>query len=432
MTLRPVVEPMEPRRLRAASLNTHGDLVVIGTESADVLVIARDGGDPNTYRVTLNGVITPFDATPVQRFRLVLLGGNDSVTIDPIFGSIFVPRFVALGTGNDLYLGGGKGSDFVEGGGGDDVINGGIGRDRILGDNGNDTLSGGVDTDFLGGGEGHDWLIASTGDDTLEGHRGNDLLSGGAGANSLVGGAGSDTLVGGQGRDWLGGDEGNDSLHGGAQGDFCYGGGDDDTVDGAEGFDILAGDSENRLLPARPIPIPTGNDLIVGGDGDDILLARNGNDTLTGGAGNDRFDARGDDDVLTDRQAGEVRPLEQFLPGPPTFNVEIDLTILVDLDDIGVTEPMFIRPGTGDVPGEPSIAFAVNDQGRIRFQSIGPRSFVLGEFFQAWGLTFDFDHIGQQVVNADRTLTMTVNGVPNADHRNYVVQDGDQIVITFV
>ncbi|MGB7161100.1 MAG: calcium-binding protein [Tepidisphaeraceae bacterium] len=426
------VERMEPRRFLSAVLSPAGDVIVTGTESADTIAIARVSTNSNKYAVSVNGTVTTFDVVAVQRFRVSTLGGDDTIAIDPTFGVVPVSRFVACGGGNDTYHGS-QGRDIVEGGAGDDVITGGTGRDILTGQIGNDTISGGADSDFVGGGAGDDWLIGSFGDDTLEGHAGNDNLSGGDQVDSLTGGAGDDTLIGSRGRDFCIGDEGRDTIDGGAQADFLYGGDGDDTISGAGGNDIVAGDSENRLFPNRPIAQHVGNDIISGGVGDDILLSRNGSDTLTGGDGDDRFDARGDDDVLTDRQAGEVRPVEQFLPGPVNFTREIDLTINVDLEDTGRTEEMYIRTGTGAIEDETSIAFAVNDTGDIRFSSdTGPRDFTLGEFFQAWGVTFDPDHIGQHVINGAQRVTMTVNGVANTDFQNYVIQEDDQIVITFV
>lgn len=53
----------------------------------------------------------------------------------------------------------------------------------------------------------------------------------------------------------------------------------------------------------------------------------------------------------------------------------------------------------------------------------------LKAFFEIWGQPFN-DH---QLLSANHgTVTMTVNGQPNSDLGQYIVRDGDNIVITFM
>lgn len=47
---------------------------------------------------------------------------------------------------------------------------------------------------------------------------------------------------------------------------------------------------------------------------------------------------------------------------------------------------------------------------------------MLGQFFKVWGK--DMRSFGSN-------MRMTVNGVPNTDYENYVMHDGDKIVLTF-
>ncbi len=431
-----VVERVEPRQLYSAVLNNLGHVVITGTEAADAITVARVSTNAAKYAVNVNGAVTIFRVADVQRFRIAALGGADTITIDPQFGPIPVWRFVACGGGNDAYNGS-QGRDVVEGGAGRDVIFGGAGRDFLTGEAGNDTIVGNGDSDFLAGGSDHDSLVGNDGDDTIEGNGGDDNLSGGNQDDSLSGGTGADLLVASLGRDFCAGDYGNDLIEGGAGNDFLYGGSENDTVIGGGGNDVVAGDGENRLFPDRPFEFQAGDDIISGGAGDDVLLSRNGRDTLTGGTGIDRFDSRGDgedpnNDLLIDRQPGEPRPLETFLSGPAAFFSEIALMIHIDLEDTGILEQMFIKEGQGAVPDGTSFAEALNRTGRIQFRDTAARAFALGEFFTAWGVTFDATHIGQHVVNGAQTLTMTVNGVPNFDFNRYQIADGDQIVITFV
>lgn len=59
----------------------------------------------------------------------------------------------------------------------------------------------------------------------------------------------------------------------------------------------------------------------------------------------------------------------------------------------------------------------------LEFPGIVRKSDItLGKFFQVWGK--DFHSFGPNV-------TMTVNGVPNTEYENYVMHDGDKIVLNY-
>lgn len=99
------------------------------------------------------------------------------------------------------------------------------------------------------------------------------------------GGSGSNNIWTFGGRDWVNGKGGTDPIHGGDAQDILYGGNEGDNIEGDAGNDfIYAG-------------CPGGCDqsgaqffnLIHGGDGNDIIGARNnvGNDVLYGGSGFD-------------------------------------------------------------------------------------------------------------------------------------------------
>ncbi|MGH6718036.1 MAG: calcium-binding protein, partial [Alphaproteobacteria bacterium] len=137
---------------------------------------------------------------------------------------------------------------------------------------------------------------------------GNDRITGTANANMLAGGAGGDSLAGGDGKDTLFGDQGGDVLIGGAGDDVLNGGGGSDwasyqdtaafvlvnlaagTVSGGAGVDALVG-IENALGGA-------GDDIVIGGGGNNKLAGGAGDDVLLGGGGNDSFIGGDGDDVL--------------------------------------------------------------------------------------------------------------------------------------
>jgi Ca2+-binding RTX toxin-like protein len=120
-------------------------------------------------------------------------------------------------------------SSFVDAGGdlGDTML-GHAGRDTLIGADGDDRLNGGTDRDVLSGGGGADLLMAGSGDDLLNGDAGNDTLDGQGGADLVFGDAGDDVLVWqhGAGSDNLEGGDGYDVVHardGGADSAFSVG-----------------------------------------------------------------------------------------------------------------------------------------------------------------------------------------------------------------
>jgi Ca2+-binding RTX toxin-like protein len=110
-------------------------------------------------------------------------------------------------------------------------------------------------------------------------------------------GAGNDTLVvdsnvnanitahGGSGNDVMIGGNGNDHFDGGAGNDILAGRGGNDCLNGGNGNDVLLGGNGNDVLRGG-----RGNDYLGGGNGNDVLLGGAGRDNLQGGNGSDYLD----------------------------------------------------------------------------------------------------------------------------------------------
>ncbi|MEX2093581.1 MAG: PKD domain-containing protein, partial [Pirellulales bacterium] len=92
------------------------------------------------------------------------------------------------------------------------------------------------------------------------------------------------TIDGGSGNDLLTGGGGQNLIQGGSGHDFLYGAGGDDVLLGGTGNDFLSGGS--------------GNDVLVGGDGDDVLKGGSGRDLIIGSQDNDWLEGGGDEDIL--------------------------------------------------------------------------------------------------------------------------------------
>jgi len=107
-------------------------------------------------------------------------------------------------------------------------------------------------------------------------------------------GSGNDTLVvdsdvkaditanGGTGNDLMIGGGGDDHLKGGNGNDVIAGRGGNDHIEGGRGRDALFGGSGNDHVEGG-----RGNDYINGGNGNDWLQGNRGNDHIDGGNGND-------------------------------------------------------------------------------------------------------------------------------------------------
>ena len=92
------------------------------------------------------------------------------------------------------------------------------------------------------------------------------------------------TIDGGSGNDLLQGGGGNNLLIGGSGNDALYGDGGNDVLLGGDGNDDLIGGA--------------GDDVLVGGDGNDILLGGTGNDLIIGSDDNDLLVGGGGEDIL--------------------------------------------------------------------------------------------------------------------------------------
>ncbi|WP_029066240.1 DUF4114 domain-containing protein [Labrenzia sp. DG1229] len=223
------------------------------------------------------------------------------------------------GRSGDDWLYGNNGNDELHGGSGNDHLYGDSGEDTLYGNSGNDTLFGGQQSDELNGNNGDDTLYGESGNDTLNGGTGNDTLDGGNDDDMIIGGSGDDVMLGGYGEDTLKGGAGNDELRGGHNNDRLYGGHDDDTFFGDAGNDYMHGGRGNDTVDytaydvdlsillhnkkAHGLEIGTDTlhfiDNIRSGSGNDILKGTSGANIIDGGAGNDAIRSLGGSDTLT-------------------------------------------------------------------------------------------------------------------------------------
>jgi Ca2+-binding RTX toxin-like protein len=100
-------------------------------------------------------------------------------------------------------------------------------------------------------------------------------------------------ITGTANNDLMTGGDLNDILNGRAGNDRLTGGNGDDILNGGDGNDNLAGGEGNDILNGGD-----GNDTLIGGNSEDNLNGGNGNDNLAGGDGNDILTGGEGNDIL--------------------------------------------------------------------------------------------------------------------------------------
>lgn len=330
------IQPLEPRRLFAASAYLDGDVLrVEGTGGDDVIRFVNPPeattGNSTSYivNVRVNDVnVGAFNAGSFSVINIDAGDGDDDIIAPGRFtirqthplpsGSVTetfyaYPRyFIECGAGNDRVVAGSRFGTYAHladpGGafGGNDTLIGGDGRDTLSGGPGDDVISGGGGNDVLGGGDGNDTLEGANGDDKLDGGLGADLMIGGRGVDAVDYTRRDEDLLVSLGKfiappAW--GDNPGRRIH--PDNDFSqmHGCG---VLEG----DQISGDVENAFTG-------DGDDVVLGnwrynsiwtGGGNDTLFGGHGNDTLGGGAGNDVFYSADNSDNF---------PL--LVPDPSTF-----------------------------------------------------------------------------------------------------------------
>jgi hypothetical protein len=274
----------EGTRLVLVDAVGRGDAIVLQEDGASLRIVseAQTGLEgPVPAGCSSAGVDLLCPASSIALVEVHAGGGDDRIE-----NASAAAELSAFGdAGRDSLLGA-AGSDVLDGGAGDDRLSGGLGKDQLAGGEGDDELAGGADEDQLDGGQGRDLLVGGSGGDRLVGGMDGDTLSGGADGDVLDGGGGSDVIDGGAGDDTLDGGDGDDVVQGSEGADSLLGGaGSDRLVVSGPGAMRLAGGSGDDVLQGGD-----GGDQLDGGDGADQLDGGGGADVLAGGPGLDAAD----------------------------------------------------------------------------------------------------------------------------------------------
>jgi len=311
------------------------------------------------------------DDTTDVTFNYEVTDGEFAVAQTASLDLVASPGNTIAGTsGNDI-ADGAAGSDKIFGGSGNDILVGGDGDDIIFGEEGDDTIYGGTGDDVIFGGDGDDTIFGGDGDDIIFGQDGNDIIDGGLGADTVDAGSGDDHVIASVG-------DGNDKYDGGS---------------GIDTYDLsgTSADAIVDLAAETASSAETGNDQLVafenviGGLGDDTILASDAVNVLTGGGGDDSFVFRSLEqagnshhgrDHITDFQPGDIIDLSAIdanshVSGNQSFILVFDTQAFTHAGEIRYRheqrddgEHTIVE---GDVDGDHEADFEIDTHGRHDF-----------------------------------------------------------------
>ncbi|MCF2872357.1 hypothetical protein L0664_14880 [Octadecabacter sp. G9-8] len=283
------------------------DFIVLGG-GADI----ADLGDGITYVLASSGALNTTSATD-GRLTVKIASADvvpDAVDGDDVITAGLGDDFVVLGLGADtanlgdgtVHIIGGEGTiDFERTAGGDRVLDM-VSQLAVLSDlDGDETITAGSGDDFIILGLGDDYVETGDGENRVVGDQGRMALDTAAGTELL-------TFLSPE----LGGD---DTVFGGAGDDSILLSQGDDYAETFGGEDLIAGDNatltKNDVTGVHLLEADTqafgGDDRILAGDGNDLIIGSFGADTIETGIGEDF--ALGDLGDITFRNATDVETL---------------------------------------------------------------------------------------------------------------------------
>jgi len=123
-----------------------------------------------------------------------------------------------------------------------------------------------------------------------------------------------------------------------------------------------------------------------------------------------------------------------------TLSIKIDGKSVTVPANIGI-DPKFYKDHSLDtygmkMPNMPSMPVMApththDTSGLIHMESTVVRDYTLGDLFNVWGATFTDTCIMDKCNDGNKTVKMFVNGQLISEFRDYVMKDGDDIVIEY-
>ncbi len=122
---------------------------------------------------------------------------------------------------------------------------------------------------------------------------------------------------------------------------------------------------------------------------------------------------------------GSVPCINESLPIPDALHIHPQLRIIID--GANITIPANI----GITAGCERVLHTHDDSGTIHVEPNFAHDYTLGDFFGVWGEPLSRTQVMSSYVDANHTLTMTVDGIPSQAFENLVLQDKQNIVLTY-
>lgn len=282
---------------------------------------ARGGNDYVRTGDGHNNIIAGQGMDDVQTGRgNDFLAGDNALLTRNASGELILAGIQAPAEGAADLIASGSGDDIVLGGLGADNIETGAGADLVVGDNGQVTHLAGIRLQITTSNQasGHSDLVSTgPGDDIIFGGTANDIVDAGSGADILLGDHGFIDYIDGlvrfiSARDGDAADAGADLLHGGDGNNIVIGGLGNDTATTMGGHDIIFGDQGEITLLASGVrslitsadPARGGEDHVTSGGGDDFVIGGLGSDVIV--------TSEGADIILSDHGIIQITPANNF------------------------------------------------------------------------------------------------------------------------
>src|SRR3954449_11916350 len=115
------------------------------------------------------------------------------------------------------------------------------------------------------------------------------------------------------------------------------------------------------------------------------------------------------------------------VPEPGTEKYHHHAQLHVYQDGLLVPVPTHIGIGAGTAAGLHTHA----PGGVIHMEATKPFSPTLGDFFAVWGVPFGPEQVGNLKNDGDKRVHVLANGKPVADPINYVMHEGDNLVVGY-
>ncbi len=260
------------------SVNNSGVLIFnpasdfAGTASLEYTVFDNSGDSSSPAKITIlvEDISTPTpETTPEPRPEITPTPVDDCQCDRPNYP--IVNKLVISNITNISSNGNLIGDDLII-----DAITDNDGNNLIYGLTGNDTIQGTNQIDLVFAGKGDDWIQTGAGDDWVYSDFGRDTVFGEVGNDTLFGDNLSHPTAP---EDFIR----QDLLVGGEGNDLIYGNQDDDTLLGESGNDHIRGGKEDDLIFGdSDIDNIAGNDLLFGDAGNDTVVGSGGDDTIYG------------------------------------------------------------------------------------------------------------------------------------------------------